>query len=108
MDTKLLTGTVEMMILEVISEAESYGYQITQRVLNRSDGNLELKEGTLYPALHRLERQKLLAARWSEHDGRRRKYYRLTARGKKMLTVKRSEWKNFSATVNSVLGIDNA
>jgi transcriptional regulator len=107
-DTKLLSGTVEMMILEVISAAESYGYQITQRVLNRSDGRFELKEGSLYPALHRLERQKLVAARWSEHDGRRRKYYRLTALGKKSLSQKRSDWEAFSASVNSVLGIENA
>ena len=108
MDTKLISGTVEMMILEVIGGEKSYGYEITQRVLERSGKQLELKEGSLYPALHRLERQKLLTASWSEHEGRRRKYYRLTAKGRKTLAAKRTEWQSFASSVNSVLGIEGS
>jgi transcriptional regulator len=104
MDSRLLSGTVEMLILEVLSETSLYGYRIVRSVLERSNGTFELKEGSLYPALHRLERQKLLTSFWEEADGRRRKYYKLTPAGKKMLAKKRKEWKQFSDGVNGVLG----
>lgn len=104
MDSRLLSGTVEMLILEVLSEASLYGYRIVRSVLERSKGTFELKEGSLYPALHRLERQKLLTSFWEEAEGRRRKYYKLTAAGKKALAAKRKEWKQFSDGVNGVLG----
>lgn len=106
MDTKLLTGTLEMMMLEVLSQGPSYGYEIVQTVLTRSGGRFDLKEGSLYPALHRLERQKLLGSYWTEHDGRRRKYYKLTAAGRKALAARREEWKSFATGVNGVLGMD--
>ena len=106
MDSRLLTGTVEMLILEVISAADLYGYRIVRSVLERSQGTFELKEGSLYPALHRLERQKLLKSYWEQAEGRRRKYYRLTAAGKKALAAKRDEWKQFSQGVNGVLGVN--
>lgn len=104
MDPKLLTGTLDLLILEVCSRGPTYGYEITQTVLARTAGRFELKEGSLYPALHRLERQKLLTATWDEHEGRRRKYYRLTAAGQKALAARREEWREFSAAVNGVLG----
>jgi PadR family transcriptional regulator PadR len=104
MDSRLLWGVVDLLILETIAEGPSYGYAITQHVLRRSDSYLELKEGSLYPALHRLERQKLLASYWEETDeGRRRKYYRLSAAGRRALEAKRREWSAFSAGVNGVL-----
>ena len=106
MDTRMLSGLVEVMILEVISDHETYGYQIAQTVVARSQGQFELKEGSLYPALHRLERQKLLKASWREHDGRRRKYYRLTPLGIKTLALRRQEWAAFSDGVNGVLGLE--
>ncbi|REJ86355.1 MAG: PadR family transcriptional regulator [Planctomycetota bacterium] len=106
MDTKLLNGTVEMLILEVVSQGPSYGYEITQTVISRSDGRFELKEGSLYPALHRLERQMLLSSYWTEHDGRRRKYYKLTTTGRKALAARRKEWREFASGVNGVLGLE--
>lgn len=108
MDTKLLMGVLETLILEVISEAPSYGYQIAQRVKARSEGRFELKEGSLYPALHRLERQKLLSANWDETDGRPRKYYRLTTQGVRALRRRRDDWFAFASGVNQVLGYDGA
>lgn len=106
MDSKLLTGTVEMLILQVLSPRESYGYHITQEVLSRSQGYFELKEGSLYPALHRLERQGFLESFWVEAEsGRRRKYYRLTAAGCKVLEERREEWQRFAIGVNGVLGM---
>lgn len=104
MNAKLMQGMLDLLILEVIGERKSYGYEITQTVIERSAGQLELKEGSLYPALHRLEAQKLLAANWQEADGRRRKYYRLTAAGRKTLEAKRREWEAFVRGVSGVLG----
>jgi len=106
MDIRLLNGTVEMMMLEAISHGPTYGYEIVQTVLSRSNGQLELKEGSLYPALHRLERQELLEAYWSEHEGRRRKYYRITTAGRKSLAARRKEWQVFAQGVNEVLGLE--
>jgi len=117
MDSRLLSGTVEMLILDVLARGDSYGYQIAQTVLGQSDGCFQLKEGSLYPALHRLERQKLLRSYWINKDGetgiaeeetsgggRRRKYYRLTPKGQAALKAKRAEWQRFAAGVSGVLG----
>ena len=106
MDTKLLGGTLEMMMLDVLAHGDSYGYEIVQTVLSRSGGRFELKEGSLYPALHRLERQKLLGSYWGEYDGRRRKYYKLTPAGRKALAARRQEWQSFATGVNGVLGLE--
>ena len=117
MDSRLLSGTVEMLILDVLARGDSYGYQIAQTVLGQSDGCFQLKEGSLYPALHRLERQKLLRGYWvnkggetgiaeeeTSGGGRRRKYYRLTPKGQAALKAKRAEWQRFAAGVSGVLG----
>ena len=106
MDSGLLSGTVEMLILEVISRAPSYGYEIVQKVNVRSDGYFDLKEGSLYPALHRIERQKLLSSFWQQVDGRRRKYYKITARGRKALKERRKDWADFAVSINDVLGMN--
>ena len=105
LDTRLISGAVETLLLEVLSIGPSYGYEITQTVLERSGGRFDLKEGSLYPALHRLERDALLASYWEEHEGRRRKYYKLSAAGRKALLDRRQEWQSFAAGVNGVLGI---
>lgn len=104
MDSQLLWGTIELLILEVVAQSPSYGYQITQTVANRSQGEFQLKEGSLYPALHRMERQKLLASFWQEVDGRRRKYYKITAAGQKSLAQRKQEWMNYAKGVQGVLG----
>ena len=104
MDSKLFSGTLEMLILEVISAGPSYGYEIAQRVIGQSGERFELREGSLYPALHRLQRQELLAHEWREADGRKRKYYKLTANGRKALEQKKSEWAEFARGVQGILG----
>ena len=108
MDSRLLSGTVEMLILDVVSHGKTYGYEITQQVLDRSSGYFQLTEGSLYPALHRLERRKLLSSSWAEVDGRRRKYYQTTPAGRKALAAKRDEWLEFSRGINGVLGVTYA
>ncbi len=104
MDTKLFPGAIELLVLEILSEGTSYGYELTQTVLSRSGGRFELKEGSLYPALHKLEREKMLTAFWQEAEGRRRKYYKLTAAGKKALAVRKTAWRDFAAGLDGVLG----
>jgi len=104
MDSRLLWGTVDMLILEVISNGPTYGYEIAQTVLDRSRGYFEITEGSLYPALHRLERQKYLEAHWKEADGRERKYYKLTPVGKAALAAKKQEWRQFASGVQGILG----
>lgn len=104
MDSRLITGMLEMLILEVISHGPTYGYEIAQTVAERSQGTFEMKEGSLYPALHRLEQQEFVTSEWREFDGRRRKYYRLSATGGKALEAKKAEWQQFALGVQGVLG----
>jgi PadR family transcriptional regulator, regulatory protein PadR len=104
MDSKFLGSAVEMLILEVAAGGPTYGYEVAQTVAERSNGHFDLKEGSLYPALHRLERQKLLRSFWREAEGRRRKYYELTKAGKKELAARKRIWLSFAAGINGVLG----
>ena len=108
MDSKLVGSTVEMLILNVIEQGPTYGYEITQTVAARSEGYFDLKEGSLYPALHRLEWQKLLKSSWREADGRRRKYYELTSAGRKELAARKRSWAEFASGVQGILGIGQA
>jgi transcriptional regulator len=104
MDSQFLGSAVEMLILEIAAQGPTYGYEVAQTVAERSDGYFELKEGSLYPALHRLERQKLLRSFWREADGRRRKYYEVTEAGKRELAARKRTWRDFAAGINGVLG----
>jgi DNA-binding PadR family transcriptional regulator len=94
-----------MLILEVIASGPTYGYEITQTVAARSNGYFALKEGSLYPALHRMERGKLLRSLWREAEGRRRKYYELTDAGRAELAARKQSWRSFAAGVSGVLGL---
>jgi PadR family transcriptional regulator, regulatory protein PadR len=108
MDSQFVVSAVEMLILEVAVRGPTYGYEVAQTVAERSDGYFELKEGSLYPALHRLERQKLLRSFWREADGRRRKYYELTDAGRTELAARKRSWRSFAAGINGVLGTGGA
>src|SRR5438270_9599928 len=101
-------GNVEPVILSLLQERPRYGYEIVKLVNARTNGALEWKEGTLYPALHRLESERLVKAEW--HDaledqapGRKRKYYALTRAGRKECARRSAEFQTFSATVNRLL-----
>jgi transcriptional regulator len=104
MDSRFLWGALEMLVLKVLSQGASYGYEISQTVARQSKTYFDLKEGSLYPALHRLERQKLLSSSWQETDGRRRKYYKLTAKGTQTLAAMEKDWREFTRGVDNVLG----
>lgn len=97
-----LKGHLDGLILAVISRGPAHGYAVIEALKATSRGKLDLPEGTVYPALHRLERGGLLRSQWSE-EGRRRRVYRLTARGERELGIRRHRWREFSQTVDAVL-----
>ena len=97
-------GQLDALILATVAQEPGHGYVILQRLHERSAGAFELAEGTLYPALHRLERDGLLGSSWSNETGRRRRVYRITRRGEKALGQRRADWQRFSGAVEAVLG----
>lgn len=102
---ELLKGAADTLVLAAFVEGEKYGYQVVKELERRSEGFFCLKEGTLYPILHRLERQGLLTARWETMpNGSERRYYSLTGRGQRVLAAKLDEWQTFVQAVGRVTG----
>ena len=102
MHAESLKGHLDTLILAVVGEEPLHGYAIIERLKQRSAGTLELPEGTVYPALHRLEQAGYLSSSWSG-TGRRRRVYSLTRRGRHQLGSRRTEWRAFSAAMEAVL-----
>ncbi|HSW46988.1 MAG TPA: PadR family transcriptional regulator [Phycisphaerae bacterium] len=103
-DPELIRGTLNTILLEIVSRRPMYGYEICKSANTRTQGYFDLREGSLYPALHRLEREGLLKAYWEVTEaGRRRKYYRITEEGLRALIQKREDWKRFATAVEQVL-----
>ncbi|MBI5037928.1 MAG: helix-turn-helix transcriptional regulator [Candidatus Kerfeldbacteria bacterium] len=100
---ELLKGSLEILLLSVLKQKSLYGYLIVKELKSRSDEVFSLGEGTLYPLLHKLEIEGLLESWWQEVDGRRRKYYSLTNKGKKVLAEKAAEWQAFAEAVKKVM-----
>lgn len=101
---ELAKGSTALLVLNVISKRDMYGYQIIKTIEKESEEVFSLNEGTLYPILHSLESEKCLEAYWCEAEGRKRKYYKITTKGLKELEGKKQEWKTFSTAVSRVLG----
>ncbi len=99
----LVAASATPLVLAILARGESYGYAIIKRVGELSGGHLQWTDGMLYPVLHRLERNGLVAARWgsSEH-GRRRKYYRLTKQGRTQLDAERERWQVVDRTLHQI------
>ena len=103
-DSELLRGTLASLVLAVLESGPCYGYEIAKQIRESTSGLLHLKEGSLYPALHAMEREELLAAEWRPQDtGPSRKYYRLTRQGRKALQGERKRWTRFKNAVDTVL-----
>ena len=101
---ELLKGNTETLLLSLLAREPMYGYQIVKVMEKQSRGYFQFKEGTLYPALHRLEEAKLVQGRWGDAAaGTPRKYYHITAKGQKVLSDSLQEWERFSRAVNSVM-----
>ena len=102
--TNLLQGTLDLLILKVLTLEPLHGLGISRRIAQVTRGTFEVKPGSLFPALHRMEEAGWLAAAWGQSEnGRKAKFYTLTARGKKQLKQEASEWGRISAAMTSAL-----
>ncbi len=105
---ELVAASSRPMVLSILAGGESYGYEILKQVKLLSGGEVEWSDGMLYPVLHRLERDGLIAGRWElTEEGRRRKYYRLTPRGKRQLARDREDWRAVHGTLELSWGGGN-
>lgn len=101
---ELLKGSTETLLLSLLIREAMYGYQIIKEMDARSRGYFKFREGTLYPALHRLERAGLVSGAWQElTNGQVRRYYRITEKGQAFLAAKTAEWHGFAEAVNAIM-----
>jgi PadR family transcriptional regulator len=103
----LLQGTLDMLILRTLVFGPAHGHQIAKHIQRTTDDVLQVEHGSLYPALHRLERKGWVASQWETAKDRNRefKYYRLTPSGRKQLTREKSRWKQLAAAIAQVMGL---
>ncbi|MBO8171953.1 MAG: PadR family transcriptional regulator [Bacillaceae bacterium] len=103
--TELIKGSTEMILLSLLSEKEMYGYEMAERIEEVSEGYLRFKEGTLYPALKKLELKGWVESYWQKsNEGPRRKYYRITQTGSRVLKDQQKEWSQFKQVMNRIVG----
>ncbi|MBN1460223.1 MAG: helix-turn-helix transcriptional regulator [Armatimonadetes bacterium] len=108
-ERELLKGSTDCLVLSVIDDHPSYGYELIKELETRSGGYFHFREGTLYPALHRMEKAGLIEGRWETlPSGLERRYYHITGKGQEALEHKRVTWSDFSAAVRSVLSAEPA
>lgn len=96
---ELVAASTVPLVLSILSQGESYGYELIQRTQELSDGKIQWSEGMLYPVLHWMENEDLIESEWRADSGRRRKYYRIRSEGRKTLVAEKDQW----TTVNSML-----
>ncbi|HEY9474646.1 MAG TPA: helix-turn-helix transcriptional regulator [Mycobacteriales bacterium] len=97
-------GHLDLLLLSVVADGPAHGYGVISALRERSGGEFDLPEGTVYPALHRLERAGLLVSRWADESGRRRRLYEITPDGTAALAAQRRDWQAFTEGVRAVLG----
>jgi PadR family transcriptional regulator, regulatory protein PadR len=108
-DRELKKGSAELLILSLVEARPRHGYEISKLIEARSDGLLKFNVASLYPLLYRLEKRGWIQGRWVEKAGqRRRRYYKLTPEGKKVLAAQRSGWRDFVEAISRITGIENA
>jgi PadR family transcriptional regulator PadR len=101
----LLKGNLSMLLLKLFNEKPMYGFEVAQELEERTDSYLNIKEGSLYPTLRTLEQRGLVKSWWKDGaSGHRRRYYKLTAAGKKDLADRVGEWKEFAKAIGKVVG----
>jgi PadR family transcriptional regulator PadR len=102
---ELLRGTLDMMILKALSSGSLHGYAIARWIEEGTDDLLSIEEGSLYPALHRMERRGWISAEWGQSENNRRaKYYKLTQTGRQHLRAEAAAWASFAHAVSTVMG----
>ena len=99
-----LKGHLDLLLLAILADSPAHGYAVIESLRMKSQGTFDLPEGTIYPALHRLESQGLLHSNWSEASARRKRIYYLTPKGQQMLAKRQEEWKNFSKAIDATVG----
>ncbi len=105
MEGEILKGHLDMIVLAALAAGSAHGYAVIQEIRRRSGGAFDLPEGTIYPALHRLEKAGLLSSRWVSGDtGRKRRVYSLTRRGSRALVEQRAVWDRFAGAIQGLLG----
>ena len=104
MRAERLKGHLDLLLMSVLSRGPGHGYEVITRLRERSDGAFELPEGTVYPALHRLEAAGLLDSDWADIPGRRRRVYALTSKGAAALAAEQVRWRRFAAGMQAVVG----
>lgn len=105
MDKELMKGSIDILLLSQIAQKDTYGFEIVKSLQAKSNNLYKMSEGTLYPALQRLEQKKYLKSYWGDSEtGGRRKYYSITEQGKKELVKKINEWNRVSQLINSCKG----
>jgi PadR family transcriptional regulator len=103
--TELVQGTLDMLVLRTLRSGSLHGYAIANRIQQQSDGFLQVEEGSLYPALHRMERRGWISAEWGLSESRRKaKFYELTAAGREQLKAKAKTWNRLVAAISGVMG----
>jgi PadR family transcriptional regulator, regulatory protein PadR len=104
MKAEVLKGHLDALLLATLAAGPRHGYAIKEALRLGSGGRFDLPTGTVYPALHRLERARLIRGSWSTVNGRRRRSYQLTPSGRRALSQERSSWQEFSSAVTALLG----
>ncbi len=101
----IIKGNMSLIILSSLIDSEKYGYEITKKVFALTDGSVQLKEGSLYPALHKLEKQELIEGYWVKQDYGKpdRKYYRITDKGLKAVEEEKDKWKSFIGVMGRII-----
>jgi PadR family transcriptional regulator PadR len=99
----VLGGPLDLLLLAALAEGPSHGYAVIERLRSASGGRFDYPEGTIYPALHRLESDRLLRSRWSDANGRRRRVYELTRKGQEALAEQRRDWHDLVRGVAAVV-----
>ena len=109
LDRELKKGSAELLILSLVEASPRHGYEISKLIEQRSRGALRFHAASLYPLLYRLEQRGWIQGRWVEKAGqRRRRYYRLTAPGRKVLASRRQGWQTFVEAIGRIAGVQNA
>lgn len=107
--SELLKGSMITLVLKTLQKKSMYGYQIMKELGSASGGHIDVKEGTLYPILHSLETDGAVESEWSQDQGeRRRKYYKLTKKGRALLKEKSGQWDAFREVIDQVLAVDRS
>ena len=106
--SEILRGNTDTIILGILREKNSYGYEIMKNIIKRGNGLVDIKDATIYTAFKRMEKEELITSYWGdEDDGARRKYYSVTSKGRELYLQKVKEWKEINMVLNNLIGGDS-